>query len=86
MHKEQYVGIHKSLIILNPNTINSTPASKIITLASKFSHIITTAELRQLDDERRELKFIDPNYLPETTRREDVVKFWGHVSNITWRE
>ena len=48
--------ILKSLIVLNPDTINSTPATEA---ATKFPNIIPTAELR--------LQFMDPNDLPQFT-------------------
>ena len=76
----------KSLIFLNPATINSTCSQEVIRVASKFPNIIPTAEVRNLDDEWRELQFTDPNDLPSSSvtnadyHRRDVVKFWGRIN------
>ena len=78
--------ILKSLTFLNPETINSTPSSDVINLASKFPNIIPTTDIHTLDDEWRELQFMDPNDLPsissETVRRKDVVTFWGNIDKL----
>lgn len=57
------------MAILNPNTINSTPAMEIVTLASKFPNIIPSAEIEQVDSEWKELQFMDRNDLPEHYRK-----------------
>ena len=74
--------ILKSLVLLNPSTINSTSTTEVISLARKFPNIISTeSELQLLDDEWREVQFLDPNDLPSTSegRRKHVVSFWGQV-------
>ena len=73
----------KSLIVLNPDIINSTSANEITTLATKFPNIIPHSELGQLDDEWRQLQFMDTSDLPDFTgKRKDVATFWGSVSRI----
>ncbi len=74
----------KALTFLNPDTINSTSASDVIALASKFPNIIPEDDLHRIDHEWRELQFLDPSDLPTTScRRKDVVLFWGGISEIT---
>ena len=76
--------ILKSLAFLNPETINSTATTEVIRVASKFPNIITGTELNKLDDEWRELQFMDPSDLPEfSSRRKDVVTFWGNLGKMT---
>ena len=62
--------ILKSLIFLNPDTINATSADEVIKLASKFPNIIPVSERRKLDDEWRELTLvICPTSQQTTTAR-----------------
>ena len=77
--------ILKSLAFLNPETINSTATTEVIRVASKFPNIITGTELNKLDDEWRELQFMDPSDLPEfsSSRRKDAVTFWGNLGKMT---
>jgi hypothetical protein len=76
--------ILKSLSFLNPQTIHATPSNDIITLASKFPNIIPTVDTSKIDDEWRELQFMNPNDLPALdSGRRDVVTFWGEVSKMT---
>ena len=77
--------ILKSLIFLNPATINSTSSQEVMTIASNFPNIIPPAEIRNLDDEWRELQFTDPSNLPCTSsdvHRKDVVTYWGTISQM----
>ncbi len=76
--------ILKALTFLNPDTINSTLATEVFTLAKKFPNIIPEGELHKIDHEWRELQFYDPSDLPSTSgTRKDVVSFWGGVGQIT---
>ena len=75
--------ILKSLTVLNPDVINSTSANEITALATKFPNIIAHDELGQLDEEWRQLQFMDPADLPEFNgRRKDVAAFWGSISRM----
>ena len=77
--------ILKCLTILNPDTINSTAASSVISLATQFPNIIPESEVQQIDHEWRELQFMDPRELPSSSseHRNDVVSFWGSLSQMT---
>ena len=76
--------ILNSCMFHNPETINSTSATEIIKLASNFPNIIAPSELRSLDDEWRELQFMNPNDMPTyTERRKDIVSFWGSLGKMT---
>ena len=70
-------------MFLNPETINSTSATEVIKLAFKFPNIIAPSELQSLDDEWRELQFMNPNDMPTyTERRKDIVSFWGSLGKM----
>ena len=75
-------------MFLNPDTINSTSSTKVLEIASKFPNIITATERHKLDDEWKELQFMDPNDLPTfrdhagNQHRKDVVTFWGNISRM----
>lgn len=77
--------ILKSLTVLNPSTINSNSSQEVISLARSFPNIINDAELQSLDDEWREIQYLDPNDLPScsATTAIDVDSFWGSVSKMT---
>ena len=65
-------------IFLNPDTINSTSATEVVKLASKFPNIIAPSELHSLDNEWRELQFMNSNDMPTYTKgRKDILLFWG---------
>ena len=57
--------IIKSLGFLNPDTLHSTKVADVLQIASKFPNVVSTEDLRKLDDEWRELQFIDRSDLPE---------------------
>ena len=57
-------SILKSFTVLNPSTINSNSSQEVISLARSFPNIINDAELQSLDDEWREIQFLDPHDLP----------------------
>lgn len=75
--------ILKSLTFLNPDTVNSVSATKIVQLASKFPNIVPSSNLGLLDDEWRELQFMEPIDLPQSSSsRNDVVEYWGKVGKM----
>ena len=56
-----------------------------MTIASNFPNIIPQAEIRNLDDEWRELQFTDPSDLLCTSsdvHHKDVVTYWGTISQM----
>ena len=57
----------KLLTALNPDTINSTPASNVVSLAKLFPNIIPEVEVECIDSEWRELQFMDPCELPSSS-------------------
>lgn len=68
---------------MNPDTINSTPAHEITSLASKFPNIIASTDFEQLDDDWRQLQFMESSDLPDFAgSRKDVAEFWGNVSKM----
>lgn len=77
----------KSLLFLNPDTINSTSAQEVIQVARRFPNIISPDQRSTLDDEWRELQFTDPNDLPCSSSsteasRSDIVQFWGKINKL----
>ena len=64
--------ILKSLTVLNPDVINSISANEITALATKFPNVIAHDELGQLDNEWRQLQFMDPADLPEFNGRRHI--------------
>ena len=75
--------IIKCLGFLNPDTLHSTKVADVLQIASKFPNVVSIEDLRKLDDEWRELQFIDRSDLPEYSgHRVDVGTFWGSVGNI----
>ena len=50
----------KSLLFLNPATVNSTSSQEVSTIAARFPNIISPTEIRKIDDEWRELQFYWP--------------------------
>ena len=70
-------------IFLNPDTINSTSATEVVKLASKFPNIIAPSELQSLDNEWRELQFMNSNDMPTYTKgRKDILSFWGSLGKM----
>ena len=73
----------KSLSILNPDTMSSTTLEEVKEVALRFPNIVTSNDIRELDNEWRNLQYTDPSDIPEYSgHREDVASFWGKVSDI----
>ena len=71
-------SIIKSLGFLNPDTLHSTKVADVLQIASEFLNVVSIEDLRKLDDEWCELRFIDRSDLPEYSgHRVDVGTFLG---------
>ena len=70
----------KKLGFLNPDTISSTTVAQVLETASLFPNIMSIEDIEKIDDEWREITFMDRTEY--SGHRSDVGSFWGSVGKI----